>query len=322
MKKRLNYSTLKDFGRKEDGFPYFEIAMAGLPSSGKTNYSTIAIHKLAKPSHDGKNMLMGLEGDTVFYHHQPGRNFEQAVQDIFVDEMKPRATQYSAEDIKAGENLRKVEMVHYDQTYRFSINDTMGEAFRNLKNTGNPLFVRESDGFMITVNPLDITGVRQKLEKTLGTEGIRNHGGATTDGEFIETSLSALLKAKKDDAPVAIIFTKFDLILGNPEFDQNLVGPNSNIAKSNANIIEKGNISLEKIEESSDEVRDLLVSVSEDGIVNLTKSLYRRGKCRFFAVSGYGDRLQTPAPGKQLPKVSPHRVLDPILWHLKLQKFL
>ena len=90
----------------------------------------------------------------------------------------------------------------------------------------------------------------------------------------------------------------------------------TNIYKPNTHIIKNGTVSLEKIKESSREVEDLLKRLSLVSLINLMPNI--SNQYMFFAVSSYGHR----AKNGTISEINPHRVLDPLLWLLKLRGFL
>jgi len=311
---KLNYDFLRSFGNTSGGKPQFNIGIAGLPASGKTNYVAVALETLQNPVIKDKkgninNFLAGLKSPAAVYKN-PTDEYRQIVNSIYVNK-KP-------EDV-AGTSIsedRVIEFINDKKRYEIKLIDTKGGDFAD--NKFENAFFKNSEAFIITIDPLSILEVHQEFAKNKFTPGdIRAVSGYSHNNIPIAEALNNFSTRLKDrNKPLAIVFTKCDLILNDSHIKLTHLGSASNIYRANTHIIESGTVSLEKIRDSSREVEDLLKKLNLISLVNLMPTISKQ--YMFFAASSYGERKKNG----EIEEIKPHRVLDPLLWLLKLRGFL
>lgn len=114
------------------------------------------------------------------------------------------------------------------------------------------------------------------------------------------------------DIPVAVVLTKFDTLINHKGF-----GPQA-LIRNRSLTVRDGKVDMTEIKQVDQEIRNWLYQIGEGTFIDTLDSHFK--EYYFFGVSSYG------APPKDAHTLSdeirPHRVLDPILWLFKREKFI
>ncbi|MCL2571015.1 MAG: hypothetical protein FWE11_01300 [Defluviitaleaceae bacterium] len=311
---KLNYDFLRGFGDTRRGAPLLKIGIAGLPASGKTSFTSIALETLQNPRQTlggvYVNFLAGLNEPDAIYNDPPPE-YKDIAHSIFIDRIPS--------NIKDSPYIedRQVSFTHSDKGYELSFLEANGEDFA--RNSISNEFFEDSEAFILTIDPLNIPEIRYTLKDhgfDTNQHGVYQGRDPSVTKPITEAIYDFAIRANIKNKPIAIVFTKFDLLFNCPYLKQNHLASASNIYKPFAYVIENGTVSLNRLKESSREIEMLLTSFNLTALTTLVSDI--SNKHMYFAVSGYGH---TPS-GANLGEIRPHRVLDPLLWLLKLRGFV
>ncbi len=192
--------------------------------------------------------------------------------------------------------------------------DTAGENFKEMRYVEeNVKYLNQSDAILFLVDTESIPYVHDKLQVKDDIElrydvildtiirYIRQKGGAN----------NAIFKK-----PVAMVFTKIDRILTHErEFEDTAISGMS--IQSNSSFLNGEGISLSEIDNNSDSIRAALSVWREGNFVNVIKQNFEN--VRYFGVSSLGSNPDTNK--KITERITPYRVLDPLMWILHELKF-
>lgn len=299
--------------------PYLPFSILGVSSSGKTNYITVMLHELRRSS-GLKLTLMPLTKETRDHQQKNHEN-------IYEKHIPAEATQ-------SGEKLAQIWSIKNSQqrnnilnqvpTYTFTIFDGAGEDHENkLVDFLSPEcgYIKASEAVILVIDPLVIPAVRKSgiVDATVLQNSLAGSMGSNKNIEDILNSLAEYIKTAKGmktnallKIPVAVVLTKFDTILANNPFGSDALINESSLA------IRDGVVSLEEIEQVSNEIRNWFEEIGETTLLNALDANFTH--YRFFGVSSYGA---PPLDNNTLPnEIKPHRVLDPILWLFKTKGFI
>ena len=324
---RICPSCLNKIPRVALQTPNLSISMVGVSTSGKTNYITVMIEELMNFS--GLRLAMGAQTNETRDHQNANR------ENIYIKCIPADATPFgvTTPQIWYIKNLAKKRSGFFGgntvPTYTFSVYDGAGENYANMEAVA-VRYVRSSDAFIITLDPLILEGVRAFVD----SEVIKNSYKAEAYSEYINSTaiVEALVNHLKDikgipvdkplEIPVAVVLTKFDTVSSHPSF------MNSRAKKPSLSV-NSGKVRVEEFDEVHNEIEAWLQSIKEQKFINTMDANFatydRKGNLKkrhykFFAVSSYGE--SPTEEGTTARKIRPHRVLDPMLWLFKKKNFI
>ena len=322
---RICPSCLEKVPRTALDTPNLNFSIVGVSTSGKTNYITVMLEELM--NFPGLRLAMGNQtsetrdiqninrGD-IYINHRPAGASDAG-------EARPQIWSIRNLDKDPGFFSRNTV-----PTYTFSIYDGAGE---NVENEITVNYIRASDAFVITLDPLILSGVQAFVPP----EVVRNSYKADAFNQIIDANavvnnLVNYLKEKRGipenkplEIPVAVVMTKFDTVISHPSFNNALVKRERGVGVRNKKV------RVEEFDQVHDEIAHWLRTIGEQQFINSMDANFatfdRKGNLRkryykFFAVSSFGI---TPTVAGTTPQnIQPFRILDPILWLFKLKKFI
>lgn len=300
-------------------FEDFTFAIIGAKASGKSHYIAVLINELKKNiGRLFKTDLQAVDDETVtkyktsFYNHI----FEK--QETIPETKSARSNR----DVKTpmvynlkirGNSLFKKNKIKDVVTISFF--DTAGEDLdsKNNMSTTNK-YIYHSKGIILLIDPLQVGEIRNEVK----TKGIKLPEQFTEPAEII-TRVAGIIREnnsipmnKKIDIPIAVAFTKIDVL---PEVidtsGYNFFNPSGH----------KGFFDKKDADSIHSNIEILLNDW--DGIEFLNNLQADFNHYGFFGLTALGSNPGNPGVeiGK-IPKLRPHRVADPFLWLLKEHRLI
>jgi len=208
-------------------------------------------------------------------------------------------------------------------TYTFTIFDGAGEDHENNLDPSSTVcrYINASKAIILAIDPLVLSNVRQGgvVERNVMLNSLAGSEGETKNAEDIVHSVAAYIKSARGikstqllKIPVAVVLTKFDTILDHKSFGRQA------LIRSPSMSIRDWKVDITEIRQVDEEIRYWLEDIGEGAFVDALHSHFR--EFYFFGVSSYGE---PPKDAYRLADdIRPHRVLDPILWLFKREKFI
>lgn len=278
---------------------YIKFCIVGQTACGKTNYITVMIEEFKQKLN--KKMLISpmnsetsdIQADHVEYL------YEQKVAVPSTDKGYLTPQQWQITDCTKYNKVKDAYKV-----YSLNIFDGAGEDYVNMTDDIRR-YINGSDYIFFLIDPLNLPEVRKQLGKS---EVSKNASEELVKemAQYLRMGFG-LPAGKKIDKPVAVILTKFDMIMdlmGSAQVTQeNEAAFSGDYMRSDADAIDS-------------EIRSWLESIGESYFLSALEINFK--KTRFFGVSSYGH---APMDGG-IGTIMPHRVLDPIMWVLADDKII
>lgn len=289
------------------------IAVLGAKAVGKTNYIAVLINELRKLGAEFEFTLLDLNDYTTSTYkndfYQPLFRNKKVI-DMTQKEAGGRPLMYRLKFLGKG------ELFNRNRCLTLVFFDTAGENLDSDSRIGlRNRYLTHASGLLLLVDPLQIEGVRDRLEGT----------GCPLPSEFTEPTeiLQRIVRVfhserpmggtKKIDVPVAVAFTKSDVLR-----DYKLLPPGNAIYNQPRH---QGVFREDTRQQISDELNALFVNWKTTELEQLMQGEFKEHS--YFGLSSLGE---APDPSGQLFAISPFRVEDPLLWllsrlgYLKTQK--
>ena len=296
--------------------PNLPFSIVGVSNSGKTNYITVMLHELRK--NNGLSLALAHQTKDTIEHQRENETR------IYQEHKRPEGTQAGANmpQIWSIKNLRK-KHGNDVPTYTFTIFDGAGEDHENNLDPSSTVcrYINASKAIILAIDPLVLSNVRQGgvVERNVMLNSLAGSEGETKNAEDIVHSVAAYIKSARGikstqllKIPVAVVLTKFDTILDHKSFGRQA------LIRSPSMSIRDWKVDITEIRQVDEEIRYWLEDIGEGAFVDALHSHFR--EFYFFGVSSYGE---PPKDAYRLADdIRPHRVLDPILWLFKREKFI
>lgn len=296
--------------------PNLPFSIVGVSNSGKTNYITVMLHELGKAS--GLRLALGHQTKETLDHQN--ENYHR----IYEEHTKPESTQ-------SGENMPQIWYIKNllkkrgDEvpTYTFTIFDGAGEDHENNLDPASTVcrYINASKAIILAIDPLVLPSIRKGgvVDHDVLVNSLGGYEGETKNAEDVINSVAMYIKAARGikagkmlDIPVAVVLTKFDTLIDHKVFGSQALIRNQSLT------VRDGRVDLAEIQQVDQEIRNWLYQIEEGAFIDTLDSHFK--EYYFFGVSSYG------APPKDAytlsDEIRPHRVLDPILWLFKREKFI
>lgn len=300
-----------------DGDGSLPFCIIGVSSSGKTNFITVMLQELSRVP----ELRIALSAQNKYTRDIQRENYTN----IYENHIPPRPTDPTELGDRLKPQLWQIKNLMRQRfnntpTYTFTIYDGAGEDHAERLDTTSPIcgYINASNAIIITLDPLILTNLR----KTINPEIRRNSGaseGDTNSAEEIVNSVAAYIKAARGlstnkmlTIPVAVVLTKFDTILQLDSLPEAAVVRRPSMALSN------GRVNMTEILQVDEEIRSWLFDIGEGSFIAALEANFK--KFYFFGVSSYGEPPKTQ--GSVNETVNPHRILDPVLWLFKEERFI
>ena len=278
---------------------YIKFCIVGQTNCGKTNYITVMLEEFKQKLN--KKMLI-----------QPMNTETSDIQTENVDylynqkiELPPTPSGYLKPQLwQITDRTRYNKVKEAYKVYSLNIFDGAGEDYLHMTDDIRR-YINGADYIFFLVDPLNLPAVRKQLGRS---------GANQNSSEELVKGMAQYLRmgfglpaGKRIDKPVAVILTKFDMIMdlmGCAQVTQeNEAAFNSDYMRSDADAIDS-------------EIRSWLESIGESFLLSALETNFKKN--RFFGVSSYGHAPTASGVGTLMP----HRVLDPVMWVLSNEKII
>lgn len=282
---------------------YLRFSIVGIKGAGKTNFLTAMLHELRNTP--------GNPWVTSPMNDETATNFNDNDKLIFTENEPVGATAKGIVQPQLWRIKDKSRMTNKTiPSYSMTIFDGAGEDFEDIIRADEIIkrYIRESKALVILIDPLALPNIAAKVSSDVlnwstTTTHDSNDSGNMVQGiaDYIRTACG-LPPSKLIDRDVAVVFTKMDVMMN--EFKGGYVTqPSPHLArkafvKSDADAVDE-------------EIRLWLEDNGENSFIDAIDTNFRSSRLKYFGVSSFG---QPPKGASRLSKVTPHRVLDPLIW--------
>lgn len=287
-------------------------SIVGVVSSGKTNYITVMLEELSHFT--GISLSLGAEPKTRELHKKDRDRIYsgQPVEGTAAGTITPQ--------IWTIKNLSR-RTRNTVPTYTFTIFDGAGEDYEQRLDPSLPVCrnIRASKAIILTLDPLILPKVREIVSEDARIASLGGKDSEMKNPTDIVNDMARYLRnaygMRADrilSVPVAVVLTKFDIILNHPSF------ANSATVKSPSLLIDRsGCVNEGEFAAVDREIRNWLTKIDETSFITALKANFK-DMC-FFGVSSFGA---APNAKNYITSIKPHRVLDPVMWLFKKSGFV
>lgn len=292
------------------------ISIIGARSSGKTNYITVLIDQLSKQLSKlgGLAIMASAVADEPKYRTSVRYN-EDFYNILYRNKTCPAQTQIGDEKNRVPLIYRLTSANKKAPTVHLVFYDTAGENFNDPQNIkDNVKFINKSDAFIFLLDTFQIRYVKDKL-------GLPDEQGDLKYDAILENIVSHFIEGDKSEKkahfakPMALTFSKIDAIISQPELFEDTAIPGMSM-QQNSPFLDGHGLSLKDIDSVSDGIAQALNLWGESDFRQNIANNYKNYK--FFGISALG---QKPNADNEIERISPYRVLDPIIWILHELKY-
>lgn len=279
---------------------YINITIVGLTNCGKTTYMAVMMKEFTR------KLCEKLYLETMSDYDDAKIINEEYIKKLYEEKRELGSTNKGEKESAAKPQIYRIKdrmrnkIGNRNPVYSLTIHDGAGEDCLAMephiqKNIGG------SDYIFYLIDSTELPEVKKQLgnseiEENAGQQMVKNMA------QYLRTALG-----KKGDElikkPVAVILTKFDVIMDKMKDMQATVKQEKALAFT-------GTSMTSDLDCVNKEIRSWLESQQEQQFLSALEANF--GKIRFFGVSSLGHEIVNGEVGV----VTPHRVLDPILWVL------
>jgi hypothetical protein len=299
--------------------PNFPISVIGVSCSGKTSYVTVMLQELGQTP----NLCLTLAAQNNYTDNHQNEKYKL----LYNQHVPPESTPPTAIDTNLTPQIWRIKNNSKKRgitvpAYTFTIYDGSGEDHEHKIDPKSPVcrYIAMSKAIILLIDPLILSSVRKS--GFIDPEVMRN-SLAGRDAEYkntvhIVSNVASYIneaygigEGRILNIPVAVVLAKFDAIKEHKAFTNALV-------KSDSSIFRNGKVSINEIKQVDEDIRIWLDAIGESSLIHEIESNFKN--FYFFGVSSLGDPPTGTATLSE--HIKPHRVLDPILWLLKIAKFI
>ena len=309
----------RDIPRMALDTPNLLFSIIGVSTSGKTDYITTMLDELLNI--EELRLAMSHQTNETRDHQKNNKRnlYELGIPNQATDRG------YAVSQIWYIRNLAQARRGSVP-AYTFTIYDGSGEDHNEDMTLAQ--YIKSSEAFIIVLDPLILDRVQDFVDPAVMGNSNRNTENTFNANEIVESLVNRIKEIKGIPAtkpinmPVAVVLTKFDTIMNHPKLN------NATVKNKNISAIEGGKVKEEVFEQIHGEIEFWLRSIGETSFINSLDGSFakidRKGNIKeryynFFGVSSYGSSPESPT---EVPRIEPHRVLDPLLWLFKKKKFI
>lgn len=279
---------------------YINICIVGLRECGKTTYMAVMMKEFAR------KLCEKLYLETMSDYDDAEIINEEYIKKLYEEKRALDGTRKGEGELAAKPQIYRIKdrmrnrIGNRNPVYGLTIHDGAGEDCLAMephikKNIGG------SDYIFYLIDSKELPAVQRLLGKNKIEENASQQM-VKKMAQYLRTALG-----KKGDElikkPVAVILTKFDVIMDKMKDMQATVKQEKALAFTGASM-------ASDLDSVNKEIRSWLESQQEQQFLSALEANF--GKIRFFGVSSLGHEIVNGEVGV----VTPHRVLDPILWVL------
>ena len=288
------------------------ISVIGARDSGKTHYITVLINELLQKGHNldiqtvpqdvGEDRTQITSKRYSDYYKKPLLGLKQQLPQTQKNakDLHPLIYQISSGQKQFGK-AKALYLVFYD---------TAGENFNDreeLKKLAN--YIVNSSGIIFLLDTFRIPHLNTTLKQRVDISAI------DTSFRDVFGSLHQLLQEygvlklnSKCSIPIALTFSKIDEVIKNDLLEDDI---QEFTLRKESSYLRTKLYDENEIQEVSNDMRSLLTQWNEGGFIADVEHSF--SKTAYFGVSALGS---TPVAGMLGHDVSPHRVMDPLMWIL------
>ena len=282
------------------------IALLGAKASGKSNYIGVLVNEIRKKMSIKYNCMLSItsseESKKYYdaYYYDPLFNHNVVVNSTDAGEIPPLIFPLRFLD-KKNRIAKSAALTFYD---------TAGE---NLDSQDNMVvfnrYIPNSKGIILLLDPLQVSSIRDQLQ------GKMDLPNKNTDINVVLNRVVDNIRQVKNikgtiKIPLAVVFTKIDAL---EKFD---ILPEGSCLREESEHLKRGVFVQSDYENCQKEMETLIVNWLDEELLVL---IHNFEKCSFFGVSSLGN---VPSGNNLSSRISPRRVLDPLLWLLSVNKYI
>ena len=284
------------------------IALIGAKATGKSNYICVLVNEIRKKMSLGFDTSINMSCDMA-----TRTNYEE----FYYRPLYREKMQISATD--KGKIPPMIFPIDFPKGKQVTLTfyDTAGENLDDLETIKQDNgYLPNSKGIILLLDPLQLPQLRTRLSEKLNLPEQNTAVDMVLDA--VTYNLEGYGRKNTKDIPLAVVFTKLDAL---DEFEDIL--PAYSPLRNESTHVDSCAFRLDEFENTQHEMRNLLAHIMGDSefrsLENKIKKTFTN--YAFFGASALGcsPDLDGRLPGTG---VKPRRVLDPLLWLLKENKFI
>jgi len=272
---------------------HLTISIAGTTGSGKSHYLTVMLHSLGEYL-----SIRPFEGRTANIQDNNFKVVRSSGQLAATSSDEQPKPQFWKSSPNSGKD------------FTLTIFDGAGEHSQWHTSRDIVQYLNASDALIVTIDPLTFHKISGGYGKGLTSasqrsgENIENENAAKAL-QFVTTLLENANEGHLR-FPVAVILTKFDILLKDARYESGWT--KRGMHESSNSLSKEGKIDINRIVDTSNEIEQFLKRFGEGNFVNTVR---RFENVMFFGTSIYSTLPNSPS---FVRAVEPYRVLDPVLW--------
>ncbi|MBQ7545190.1 MAG: hypothetical protein IJT02_09650 [Synergistaceae bacterium] len=288
-------------------------SIVGMISSGKTNYITVMLEELSR--FHGIPLSLAAADQRTLQIHEKNRNT------VYKG--------YPVEGNAGGSIITQIWMIkNLSQrrgstvpAYTFTIFDGAGENYEQNLSPSSPVCrnIRASKAIILTLDPLILPKVREIVSDEARIASLGGTDSEAKNPVNIVNDMARYLRSAYDistdkllNVPVAVVLTKFDIVLNHPSFANGATVKSTSLLTDSYGHVNEGEFAA-----VDREIRDWLMLIGERAFITALEANFK--DMRFFGVSSFGS---APDARNYIADIRPHRVLDPVMWLFKRSGFV
>lgn len=288
------------------------ISIIGDRSSGKTVYLVSLIRQMVQHGyrlgfHQTTPLDLSYDEET-----RTSKIYDKLYEDMFQDHILPgqnRAVRPAPLIFKISSKPKGSKK---GRTIYLSFYDTAGEIFRDsAKMNVLAKYLQNSAGIILLIDPIKVEG----LQKTLVEGGILSTPEThTVDPVIIFDKLDEIKgKEKIREKPVALTYSKIDLVVQALANQGNLYQIPGMVLEQNSSFLQTGKFDLAEVDAIDQGMREAATRWGNANVISRAVATFGEDNVRLFGVSALGCPLDKNGT---ISKLSPYRVMDPLVWIL------
>lgn len=290
------------------------ISVIGAQSSGKTTYITALFDELRKYGYKMR-LTISPKDESPRDDYRTTVKIQRLRASLFDDLQQLDKTPAGEKPIPLIFELTQSKDINKpskgDKHIYLVFYDTAGESFENQEEIlRTATYLQESTAVILLLDPFSIKALRQDIIDAGYNEGDMKSNPAQVVSSLLSYAKSdpkRLAKLKKK--PIAVTFSKIDAVVNGLEAAGNSYGIQGIDLKRNSSFLKTGVLDMN----ITDQISEGLISVCRErwDLAGLVSDIFTTFEnTHFFGVSSLGGDL------RDLDKVRPYRVLDPLIWLL------
>ena len=288
-------------------------SIVGMISSGKTNYITVMLEELSR--FNGIKLSLAAADQQTLQIHENDRDRVYKGYPVEGNAGGSIITQiWTIKNLSQRTNSTV-------PTYTFTIFDGAGENYEQHLSPSEPVCrnIRASKAIILTLDPLILPKVRELVSDEARIASLGGSDSEAKNPMNIVNDMARYLRNACDirtdkllSVPVAVVLTKFDIVLNHPSFANAATVKHASLLVDSEGRVNEGEFAA-----VDREIHDWLTLIGEEAFIRALEANFK--DMRFFGVSSFGS---APDARNHIAEIRPHRVLDPVMWLFKRSGFI